>query len=577
MYSPLRRTIRIVVWTALATVLAVRVVFQWMDIQPFGPPRGGWGGGWPGGPGGGGPWGRRPPVRLYTPDKPIPADLWRLEIQIADADVDKLRGHFWNGWNGGRGGERPEVLATVREGGRVYTNVALHLKGAAGSFRPFDDKPALTLNFDKGDADQDFHGFTKISLNNSVQDPSYISEKLCRELFVAAGVPTPQSDHATVLINGRDLGLYVLVEGWGKRFLKRHFKDVRGNLYDSGFVQDVDGNMTANSGENREDHSDLERLAQAAQESNSKVRWEKLNQVLDMDRFISMVALEIMTCHWDGYSRNRNNFRVFHDRTTDRMVFMPHGMDQMFGWGQSSPNDSLRPSMQGLVARAVASTPEGRKLIDDRIRRFHQELFDEEKMVQRVTEIAAHLRPTLAAYSEHLAREHDDAVANLTQRIRERGHSIADQLAAPRATLAVGADGIARPTDWKSRIVNQNGQGITFDTKRIDGQPCLGIQASGRMGNGSWRSKVVLEGGRYQFVGRARLEGVAEKGGVGLRVSGIRQAVGHYPDDTWIDLSYEIDLGDGGGEVELICEFTGSQGRAWFDQSSLRLVRQEDQ
>jgi len=42
--------------------------------------------------------------------------------------------------------ERPEVRVTVRRRLDLYTNVALHLKGAAGSFRPFDDKPALTLH-----------------------------------------------------------------------------------------------------------------------------------------------------------------------------------------------------------------------------------------------------------------------------------------------------------------------------------------------------------------------------------------------------------------------------------------------
>ena len=38
-----------------------------------------------------------------------------------------------------------------------------------------------------------------------------------------------------VKLNQRNLGLYVLLEGWDKRFLKQHFKDARGNLYDGGY------------------------------------------------------------------------------------------------------------------------------------------------------------------------------------------------------------------------------------------------------------------------------------------------------------------------------------------------------
>src|SRR4029453_1657486 len=105
---------------------------------------------------------------------------------------------------------RETVRATVREGGRVYTNVALHLKGAAGSFRPVDQNPAMTLNFDKSVAAQQFHGLDKVSLNNSIQDPTLISEQFCREIFLRAGVPVPRTTHAVVELNGPDVALYVL-------------------------------------------------------------------------------------------------------------------------------------------------------------------------------------------------------------------------------------------------------------------------------------------------------------------------------------------------------------------------------
>lgn len=63
--------------------------------------------------------------------------------------------------------EQIDVRITVREGRKVYTNVALHLKGSY-SFQPIDAKPSVTLNFDKFAVGQRFHGLTKIHLNNSV-------------------------------------------------------------------------------------------------------------------------------------------------------------------------------------------------------------------------------------------------------------------------------------------------------------------------------------------------------------------------------------------------------------------------
>src|SRR5712671_3610077 len=59
------------------------------------------------------------------------------------------------------------VRATVRDGDTVYKDVGIHLKGAAGSFRELNDRPALTLNFGKFHRGQRFHGLDKIHLNNS--------------------------------------------------------------------------------------------------------------------------------------------------------------------------------------------------------------------------------------------------------------------------------------------------------------------------------------------------------------------------------------------------------------------------
>src|SRR5690349_9136147 len=158
-------------------------------------------------------------------------NIVRINIAIPDAGMRALRGSYWGG-NPER--ERPEVKATVTDGSRTYKDVSVHLKGAAGSFRPIDDRPALTLKFDKHVKGQTFHGLEKFSLNNSVQDPTYINEKISRELFEKAGIPVPRSDYAIVTLNGRSLGLYVLVEGFNKQFLSRYFKDVSGNLYDGG-------------------------------------------------------------------------------------------------------------------------------------------------------------------------------------------------------------------------------------------------------------------------------------------------------------------------------------------------------
>lgn len=563
--SPLRQTLRIMAFCALGVVATMRWLMPPERVQ--------FNGGWAafGERGERGRF-RRGPTRVQKPVAPIPADLWRVEIELDSKEYAELEDYTWGGWNGNRQ-VRPEVRATVREGGVVYHDVALHLKGAAGSFRRINDKPALTLNFSKHVDGQKFHGYSKISLNNSVQDPSYLTEIICRELFEAAGVPAPKADHATVLINGVDWDLYVMTEGWGKPFLKRYFKNVSGNLYDSGFVQDVTGDLSVNSGDKREDRSDLAALIEAASEPNAATRWEKLNHVLDMDRFISFAAMEIMTCHWDGYCLNRNNYRVFHDAETGKMVFMPHGMDQMFGVVRSSPTAPIRPPMQGLVARAVSTTPQGRRLLIERISNLRTNVFDERRITGRVRELAAKIRPTLEAYHPDRARAHDNEVEELCARIEERARSITEQLGASSEPIVFSGSGVARLKGWSSRVTSGDRSGFSFTRTEREGRNILVIATNGRGGgSGSWRMRAPLDPGEYRLEGRVKTSGLGSREGVRMRISGARVQLQDPPDGEWIPISFTFSVGDT-SDVELVCELTASEGEAWFDEDSLHLIR----
>jgi hypothetical protein len=41
----------------------------------------------------------------------------------------------------------------------------------------------------------------------------------------------------------------------------------------------------------------------------------------------------------------------------------------------------------------------------------------------------------------------------------------------------------------------------------------------------------------------------------------------------WIDFNYPFEVEEEEADVELVCELRGKEGQAWFDASSLKLVR----
>ena len=160
-----------------------------------------------------------------------------LRIEITAEQLKKLQAN-----------NRAYVTCTVTETLTVagerretkFTDVGIKLKGAAGSFRGLDDRPALTLNMDKFNDGQSFHGLDKFHLNNSVQDGSLTQELVSGHLFRQAGVPAARATHARVWLNKRDLGIYVLKEGFDTNFLRNYFDKHTGNLYYGWLCREID-------------------------------------------------------------------------------------------------------------------------------------------------------------------------------------------------------------------------------------------------------------------------------------------------------------------------------------------------
>jgi hypothetical protein len=317
------------------------------------------------------------------------------------------------------------VHAEVQVDGVLYRDVGLHLKGRRGSFRPLNSKPGLTLKFNKFKKGQRFHGMEKIHLNNAVQDPSFMTEILCGRMFREAGVPAARATNARVRLNGRNVGFYVLVEGITEDFLEQYFQNTQGNLYDFPYANDITSSHVIESKDR--DPADLRALADAAREQDLDRRWQRLGKLLDRERFINYLALEVLIWDWDCYAMCRNNYRVYHDPSSDKIVFMPHGMDQIF----DNPQGSILPVMKGLVARAVLETPEGRRLYFERMKSLAEAYFTDEIMTRQVAELRGRIRQELASQSTAAAERHDQAAARLERHIHQRIASVRRQLASP--------------------------------------------------------------------------------------------------------------------------------------------------
>lgn len=348
------------------------------------------------------------------------SDLWagpprRFEVQLSSEAMASLRAK-----------PREDVSGTVREGRVTYTDVAIHLKGNA-TFRPVDGQPSLTLNFAKFNPGQRFHGLRKIHLNNGKEDPTFLCEALAAEMFARARLPVARVALAHTILNGRDLGPYVAIEGFTEDLLGRYFSNTKGNLYDSGLLRDITAPLEKMSGKGADDWADLKKLTAAGATPDLDERWAALGRVLDVNHFAKYLAMQVITSNWDGYALMRNNYRVYHDPVSDRMTFIPHGMDQTFGQALMP----LQPAKwTGSLARQFMETRQGEALYRKQIGLLFAGTYQAEATVKRADELAARVRGVLVESDPEEATDYDLSIKALKIRIVQRGEFLARQLEA---------------------------------------------------------------------------------------------------------------------------------------------------
>lgn len=300
----------------------------------------------------------------------------------------------------------------IQEGGAYRDeHVAVKLKGSAGSFQGPDGKPGLTLNFDKYKGSDRYQGQKRMHLNNCAQDGTYLMEQIAGEIARKCGVPASRCSHAFVKWNGRDLGLYVVKEAFTRDFLAKFFSNVEGDLYDGGFVHEIDESCEKDLGDYKT-KDNLKQLLAACREQDAQKRWTAIDQIVNVESYITFTALESILSHWDGYNFNRNNYRFYQDPKTNKFVFFLHGMDQTFG----DPNAPAVRDSGSMVGQAIFSNPVWRGKYRERVELIYEQILKPIDWPARVVEIGNQVKAALEKKNPQWAKEFDDRSPRINQR-----------------------------------------------------------------------------------------------------------------------------------------------------------------
>ncbi len=518
--------------------------------------------------------GTQPTVVDVIPVKVSKGEKQKLAIDsffAKDGPIPELKFEFKpEEWEYLNKEHRRYVECTMTEaGGKTQKGVALKLKGSAGSFRGPNDKPGLTISMGKYKGGEPYRGMDKFHLNNGAQDGTFLMETIAGEMARQAGVPASRCSHALVTLNGKDHGLYVFKEAFSKDFLGHFFSQPDGDLYDGGFVQDLSENLEKDIGDPKQ-RDNLKELIAACREGDQTKRWARLEAILDVDKFLSYLAMESILTHWDGYDFNRNNYRVYFDSETKKAVFFLHGMDQTF----NDPGAAATRDSGAMVGQAVLGNPKWKAQYQQRAREIYETVLKPTDWGQRVTEIGQKVQAALAKKNPKLGQEYQGQINAARDRVTQRIANVGKQLGDTPKPPQFAKDNALPLADGWAPDTGGGGNAV-IDEAAVDGKASLHVRANAAS-TGSWRKTINLPAGRYRFEARVKTAGLvatddAKNKGAALRVSGGAKGTDFAEGDTaWKTLGYNFE--SAGGPVIFVAELRGQKGDAWFERDSLRVV-----
>lgn len=329
---------------------------------------------------------------LFDPDR-----LIQVEVKMAPEDWLALRiSHRVTGENFAQIVEKPYEYypANVTIDGQDIGLVGIRKKGFFGS--AISTRPSLKLKLNYQVKGREFAGQDRLTFNNNNQDPTRAQSFLVYRFMNEAGVDSPRSNLARIVVNGEDLGIYTHVESVRKPFIKRVFGTSKGDLwegYAGDFTESEYTRIVHKWGKDDENET-LQALYDLLQVSGP-VPLESLEQLLDLDAFIKLWASEVLIGHWDGYASNRNNFYIFRPKNTGLFYFIPWGPDSAF----SDPGPFIHVPVprsfkaRGFLCERLWELPQVRERYRAEMQRLLNEVWDEKKMLAELQHVRTLTRP----------------------------------------------------------------------------------------------------------------------------------------------------------------------------------------
>lgn len=251
----------------------------------------------------------------------------------------------------------PYLLGSISIDGEVIDSVGLRQKGFSSYFASNDLKKSLKVDLNEFVSGTNYDGIKKFNLANGVGDPAYQRDVIAFDVMRKAGIRAPRTAHAKVYINNRYWGLYAMIEQVDKTFLDNNFADGSGNLYKNIGWSTLDYKGTnpnayaeeigLRTNEDVADWSGFIEFMQVLNQTPQSNFKEEIEKIFNVDYYLRVLAVDVMTNNWDSYIEHGRNFYLYHEPSSGQFFWIPWDYNLSMGGDFSNgggPGDDGPPS-----------------------------------------------------------------------------------------------------------------------------------------------------------------------------------------------------------------------------------------
>jgi hypothetical protein len=216
-----------------------------------------------------------------------------------------------------------------------------------GNTSRYSAKKSFKVSFNTWVQGRKYHGVEKMNLNGEHNDPSVVRARLFWDITRRSEIAGARANHVQVFINGNYYGLYLNCEHIDEEFVKTCFGNNNGNLYKCLYPADLTyrgsnpDEYKFMSGDHRtyelktneeaDDYSDLAEFINILNNTPINNLPCELEKVFNVQDYLKIAAIDVLTANWDGYIFNKNNFYLYHNSESGLFEYIPYDTDNTFG------------------------------------------------------------------------------------------------------------------------------------------------------------------------------------------------------------------------------------------------------